>query len=478
VSGALADRTWVPAAAADLVRSVASRTATASAADTLAELDRLVEANHRIHDVEAINLNPATNVMNPRAEAMLAAGLGSRASLGYPGDKYETGLEAIEQIEVIAAELAAEVFAARYAEVRVGSGALANLYAFMATCRPGDTIIAPPATIGGHVTHQQAGAAGCYGLTTVPAPIRADRYTIDIDRLAELAREVRPRLITVGGSLNLQPHPVAAVREIADEVGARVLFDAAHVCGVIAGRAWSSPLAEGAQLMTMSTYKSLGGPPGGLVLTDDPELAERLEAIAYPGLTANFDAGRVAALAVTLLDWKVVGADYARMMIATAQRLAAALDALGVPVFTTSAGPTSSHQFALLAAGYGGGQIAARRLRRANLLCCGIGLPVPQVAGDTNGLRLGTPEVARLGMTEQHMPELARFIARGLDPGQHPETVAFEVTEWRRQFRGVHFTAPDAQPAPEADSVPSAEPAPAAGGAVSPSSSRRPGTPG
>ncbi len=93
--------------------------------------------------------------MNPKAEALLASGLGSRPSLGYPGDKYEMGLEAIEQIEVIAAELCAEVFEAKYAEIRVPSGAIANLYGFMATCRPGDTIIAPPAAIGGHVTHHR-----------------------------------------------------------------------------------------------------------------------------------------------------------------------------------------------------------------------------------------------------------------------------------------------------------------------------------
>ena len=99
----------------------------------------------------------------PAAEALLSAGLGSRPSLGYPGEKYEMGLEAIEQIEVVAAELAAEVFGARYAEVRVGSGALANLYAFMATCRPGDTIIAPPASIGGHVTHHGPARPACTG---------------------------------------------------------------------------------------------------------------------------------------------------------------------------------------------------------------------------------------------------------------------------------------------------------------------------
>jgi glycine hydroxymethyltransferase len=419
------------------VGEISRRFASLDPQRTLAALDGLVAENGAIHDRDCLNLNPATNVMNPRAEAMLAAGLGTRASLGYPGDKYETGLEAIEQIEVAAAELAAEVFGARFVEVRVGSGALSNLYVFMATCRPGDTIIAPPPEIGGHVTHHLAGAAGRYGVRTVPAPVDADGYTVDVDALRDLAADVRPALITLGGSLNLFPHPVAAVREIADEVGATLMFDAAHLSGPIAGGGWPNPLAEGAHVMTMSTYKSLAGPPGGLVLADDASIAERLEAIAYPGLTANFDAGKIAALAITLLDWKVAGEAYSASMIDTAVALAGELDHRGVPVFAAARGGTKSHQFAVLAGHFGGGQRAAARLRAANLLACGIGLPTDPVDGDTNGLRVGTSEAARLGLTAGDMPALAGFIARGL---AGDTTVAAEVTEFRSGLSGVHFT--------------------------------------
>jgi len=140
----LAPRPWVPGACETQVQRLASDVAKPSA-QVAARLDALIARNREIHDQDCFNLNPATNVMNPRAEAALASGIGSRPSLGYPGDKYEMGLEAIEEIEVIAAELAAEVFKARYAEIRVGSGALANLYGFMALARPGDSIIAPPA---------------------------------------------------------------------------------------------------------------------------------------------------------------------------------------------------------------------------------------------------------------------------------------------------------------------------------------------
>ncbi|WP_116050851.1 serine hydroxymethyltransferase [Amycolatopsis palatopharyngis] len=438
---ALVHRPWVPEHAENRVRTVAGAAAAMTPASLLAELDRLAEENRRIHDVESVNLNPATNVMNPRAEAMLSANLSSRPSLGYPGDKYEMGLEAIEQIEVIAAELVAEVFGARYAEIRVASGALANLYAFMATCEPGDTIIAPPAAIGGHVTHHAGGSAGMYRLNTVPAPVSPDGYTVDIGTLRTLAHEVRPKLITIGSSLNLYAHPVGSIREIADEVGARVLFDAAHLCGLIAGKAWQQPLAEGADLISFSTYKSLGGPAGGAIVTNDPELAERIDRIAFPGLTANFDAAKAAALAVTMLDWQVAGEAYAAAMVETAARLAAELEAVGLPLFAGAHGATRSHQFAIRAYQWGGGQAAAKHLRKANLLACGIGLPESPIEGDVNGLRMGTPELVRLGMKPGDMADLAQLIARGLDRDGDPTTVAPDVAVWRKQFSGVHYTA-------------------------------------
>ncbi|MFC6655586.1 serine hydroxymethyltransferase [Roseibium salinum] len=401
-------------------------------------IEALARENRKIHERDCFNLNPATNVMNPRAEALLASGLGSRPSLGHPGDKYEMGLEAIEEIEVIAANLAREIFNAAYAEIRVASGALANLYAFMATTKPGDAIIAPPASVGGHVTHHAPGCAGLYGLDIHEAPVEPGRYTIDLDGLRELALKVRPKLITVGTSLNLFPHPVAAIRTIADEVGALVLFDAAHQCGMIAGGIFSDPLAEGAHLMTMSTYKSLGGPAGGLIVTNEQELSKRLDAIAFPGLTANFDVAKSAALAITLLDWRDYGPAYAGRMATTASALAGALAEEGLPVFSTVNGYTASHQFALEAASFGGGQTASKKLRQAGFLACGIGLPIPPVADDMNGLRLGTPEIVRWGMTEEDMPELARLIAKALRSND-PEAMAEQVASWRHGFDKLHY---------------------------------------
>lgn len=435
----LARRDWVPASSEDQIQRTAHMVAESHPDEIQLRIDSLARRNLKIHEIENFNLNPASNVMNPRAEALLATGLSTRASLGYPGDKYETGLEAIEEIETITSELAAETFNARFAETRVASGAAANLYAFMATCQAGDTIIVPPATIGGHVTHHAAGCAGLYGLRILPAPVDAKSAGVDVDALRSLVKSEKPSLITLGGSLNLFSYPVSEVRDIADEVGAKLLFDAAHLCGIIAGKAWLNPLDQGAHLMTMSTYKSLAGPAGGLVLTNDADLAKALDKVAFPGMTANFDAGRTAALGVTLLDWRVHGADYARTMVDVSKALARALFDKGIPVFAAPLGFTDSHQFAICAAPFGGGKAASKRLYKSGFLTSGIGLPIETLDDEMNGLRLGTPELVRWGVKEEHAVLLADLIAEGLT--EDPETVAPRTRELRGLFSRLHYIA-------------------------------------
>ena len=435
---ALHRRGWVPPVSEDLVQGLAATVDGATPAELRARVERLTVRSRERHEVDAFNLNPATNVMNPRAEALLSAGLSTRASLGWPGQKYETGLESIEEIEVLAAELTARVFRAPYAEVRLPSGGIANLATFMATCSPGDAIVVPSPAVGGHVTHHRDGAAGLYGLDVHTAPVDPDTYSVDLHGLADLVARVRPRLVTIGGSLNLFPHPVAAVREVADTVGATVLFDAAHQCGIIAGGAFPDPLAAGAHVMTFSTYKSLGGPAGGVAVTTDAGIAERLDLITHPGLTANFDASITAALAITMADWVAHGEAYATTMVAVAHALATALHDAGLPVHAADRGFTRSHQFAIEAARWGGGQAASARLHRAGFLASGIGLPIAEVPGDLNGLRLGTPELVRWGVTVDDVPALAELLVRALTVDD-PSTVAADTRRLRADFRDLHF---------------------------------------
>ena len=273
------------------------------------------------------------------------------------------------------------------------------------------------------------------GLNIIEAPIDKDYYTVDVDQLRELALKERPKLITLGGSLNLFEHPISEVCSIAKEIGARLLFDAAHQCGLIAGKAWENPLDHGADVVTMSTYKSLGGPPGGVIVTNDPEIAKKIDGIAFPGMTANFDASKSAALAVTMLDWQDYGKDYAAEMVLMAKTLASCLEDYDVPVFFGALGHTQSHQFAVLADKYRGGQQVSKLLRKSGFLACGIGLPVRDIKGEMNGVRFGTPELVRWVLKAKHSNKLAELVAKALKG----HNVSDQVSEWRRTFNKIHF---------------------------------------
>jgi glycine hydroxymethyltransferase len=255
---------------------------------------------------------------------------------------------------------------------------------------------------------------------------------VDAPALREAAHALRPRLLIVAGSMCLHAYDVAAVRAVADEVGAHVLYDAAHVGGLIAGGRFQDPLREGAHLITGSTYKSFGGPPAGMVLTDDAALAQRLDAIAFPGLTANDDLARTAALALAALDLLEHGPAYADAQIANARALAAALAAAGVPVFRAPGRDGSTDRQHLAVAGAGDHE--AKLLEGADVLVSVIGLP-----GGT-GLRLGTQELTRRGFEPADMPSVAALIARVLVAGERPADVRGDVIALRRRFgRALRF---------------------------------------
>jgi len=435
------NKPWLPEDCAKAVADIEASMRSWNDLDAIEESLLALVDRHEAHlDRDSIGLNAGTNIMNPRAAALLSRSLGNRPSLGYPGDKYEMGMEAAGEIEVIAESLVKRLFDAPYAEIRVGSGALANLYAFMATTKPGDRIMAFTGEMGGHVTHHKSGAAGLYGLETHPVPFDAKRMSIDLDQLRTEAKRLRPKMITVAGSLCLHPYPVREVRQVADEIGAYVLYDAAHMGGIIAGKRFQQPLAEGAHLMTMSTYKAFGGPPSGLLLTTESELAQRIDQIAYPGLTANFDLGKTAALAISVLDLLEYGESYADQCIRNAQALGQALVENGIAVHRTNGRDlTESHHLAVRAGPYGGGQTASKHVAKANILLCGIGLPVAPVNGDLNGIRIGTQEVTRFGMKEDAMGPIARLIARVLVEGEEPAAVRPDVVAFRNEFHGMAF---------------------------------------
>lgn len=438
--------TWIPADAAAYMERHAARYDAMRLDDLDAELHRLVAAHERLVDRDCINLYAGTNIPNPRASALLGSTLGSRPNLGHPGAKYNKGMVHAEQLEVMLSTLLKHLFKARFVEHRVGSGSLANLYAYMATCKPGDAIMAFSDAAAGHPTHHEIGAAGLYGLKVHEVPFDVALMDVDAEALRTAAKRIRPKLIIVAGSMCLFPYNLRAVREVADEIGAYVLYDAAHMGGLIAGGEFQQPLAEGADLMTGSTYKSFGGPPSGMILTNSAELAERLDRIAFPGLTANFDLSRTAAMIIAVMDLLEHGPAYARACIANAQALAAAMDEHGIAVFKPAGRDrfTVSQHVALNAIPYGGGNAASARIEPANILFTSIGLPLAPIAGDANGIRIGTQEITRWGFQPANMDRIAELVARVLVKNEDAKRVCPEVTALRHQFQDLHFIRKDA----------------------------------
>ncbi|MBI2256401.1 MAG: aminotransferase class I/II-fold pyridoxal phosphate-dependent enzyme [Proteobacteria bacterium] len=432
---------WLPAEVATFIARHEARYGAMPLLALDGELDRLVTDHERLVDCDCINLYAGTNIPNPRATALLGSTLGSRPNLGAPGAKYNKGMVHAEQLEIMLSMLLKKLFKADFVEHRVGSGSLANLYAYMATCKPGDAIMAFSDAAAGHPTHHEIGAAGLYGLKVHEVPFDTAKMDVNVDALRDVAKRIRPRLIIVAGSMCLFPYNVAAVRAVADEIGAYVLYDAAHMGGLIAGGAFQRPLVEGAHLMTGSTYKSFGGPPSGVVLTNSPELAEKLDKIAFPGLTANFDLSRTAAMIVAVMDLLEFGSTYAKACVANAQALAIALDKIGIAVFKPSGRDqfTTSQHVALDARSYGGGNAASARIEPANILFTSIGLPLPAMPGDANGIRIGTQEITRWGFKPTDMADIAALIARVLVKGELAASVRPDAMALRHRFQDIHF---------------------------------------
>ena len=354
--------------------------------------------------------------------------LSAQPSMGYPGDKYQAGLEPIDVIEVTVARLVADVMGARFAEIRPTSATLANLAVYTAFAQPGDTIAVLPDWAGGHLSHHEIGAAGVRGLRVVELPYETEMLDVDLDRLSDLLDGERPKLVVIGASLMLRAHRVGEIAARVHERGAHLLYDASHVAGLVAEGRFQAPLRDGADVVTFSTYKSFAGPAGGVIVADDPGVMERCSAAVYPGLTANYDAGRLLPLGEAALAHAGSGGDYADRCIANARGLAAALAAEGLAVV---GGGTDSHHVAVDVRALGGGTAAARRLAEINILLSEIGCPAPDGPDPAGAIRIGTQSVTTQGFEPADMPAVASLIARGLlEP---TEALRAEVAAIRRK---------------------------------------------
>jgi glycine hydroxymethyltransferase len=400
--------------------------------EALRQAAEAAAAHARRVEEEALLLYAGGNVPSPAAAALHLPLLGGQPSMGYPGDKYQAGLEGLDVVEVTVAATVAEVMGARFAEVRPPSATIANLAVYSALCAPGETIAVLPAWAGGHLSHHEVGAAGIRGLRVVELPYDMGELDVDLERLPAFLERERPALVVVGASLMLRPHRLAAIAAAVGAAGATLLYDASHVAGLVAEGRFQAPLRDGADLVTFSTYKSFGGPAGGAIVADDEALMARVAAAVYPGLTANYDLARLLPLGAAALGHRRSAGEYADRCIANARTLAEALAREGLDVLGAAHGFTSSHHVAVDVRALGGGTPSARRLAASNLLLSGIGCPAPGQDPD-GAIRIGTQTVTRQGLAEREMPAVAAALADALLERREPTEIRADVAAIRRR---------------------------------------------
>jgi glycine hydroxymethyltransferase len=294
---------------------------------------------------------------------------------------------------------------------------------------------------GAHISSASFGAFGLRGVKPVYYAWDPVKMTLDVPRTREILTAVRPKLCLFGLSLFLFPMPVKELQPTLEAIGAKGWYDAAHVLGLIAGGEFQDPLHEGCVVLSASTHKTLPGPQHGIILgnSDDPEVGKRLNQGAFPGVTSNHHLHTMAALAVSLAEHLAFGRAYARQVIANARALGQALHERGFDVLASEMGFTASHTLAVRVAKEGGGEEVARRLAASNIISNKNLLPGDTSPKHPQGIRLGTPEVTRLGMREKEMVRIAELMDALLHQSHDPKAVLEEVAEFKSRFTTLQY---------------------------------------
>ncbi len=397
-----------------------------------------------------LNMIASENITSPAVRKALASDFGHRYAEGLLGGRDEEGFQIFQrfyqgtkfydQIEAIAMKSAEELFGADHANLVPISGAVANLTAYFALAEYGDTITGLSIQCGGHISHTHISAAGIRGLKDFPYPFNYEEMNIDVDKAKKLILEKKPKLMLFGGSLFLFPHPVKELKEIADEIDAYIVYDAAHVAGLIAGKQFQDPFSEGADVITSSTHKTFPGPQGGMVLCKN-YLAEKIDRAAFPGLMSNHHLHHVVGFAISAEEMKKFGRDYAKQMIKNSKALAQALYERGFNVLCEEKGFTESHQVVVDVSNLGGGKEIAELFEQANIIVNKNLLPWDSLERTANpsGIRIGVPEVTRYGMRESEMTEIAELMAKLALNKEDAENIKNYVIELKDGFQEVKF---------------------------------------
>jgi glycine hydroxymethyltransferase len=389
----------------------------------------------------AIPLIASENLLSPYAKELLISDLHSRYAEGVPGDRYYEGNEQVDQIENLTLDLARRLFRCSFADVRPISGTVANLAVLKALAEPGEPVGTSRLADGAHISSAAFGAFGLRGVKPVYYAWDDRQMTVDVARTREILRAARPKLCLFGLSLFLFPMPIDELRPTLEEIGAIGWYDGAHVLGLIAGGEFQDPLHEGCTVLSASTHKTLPGPQHGILLaeTGDEALLQRLRSGAFPGVTSNHHLHAMAALAVSLAEHLEFGREYARRTVANARALASALYERGFDVLAPELGFTRSHTIAVRVVREGGGATVARRLADHGIIANKNLLPGDRSPKQPGGIRLGTPEVTRVGMGEREMGMIAELMDDLLHKGRPTAEVWTRVIELKQRFTTIRY---------------------------------------
>jgi len=390
---------------------------------------------------ECINLIASENVMSPLCERVYPSDLMHRYAEGLPFRRYYQGTKYIDIIEDLANKAFKEHFGANFVDLRPISGTLANLAVFSALAKNKDKILTLGINSGSHVSHEEPGVPGILGLEVFHIEFNKKELNIDIEKTKKKILKIRPRFIVLGGSVILFPQPVKELKQICQRVGARIVYDAAHVFGLVASGFFQDPLKEGADIITSSTHKTFPGPQGGIILGRiEKELQKKIQIKVFPGVLSNHHLHRLPPLYITLMEIKRYGKDYARQIIKNAQTLAKQLYDFGFNVIGKEKGFTQSHQVLVDVKKNGGGDFVAKSLERANIILNKNVLLGGKVdVKNPTGIRIGVQEMTRFGMKEREMRQIANFIKEVILDKKNPERVKRKVIDFRRSFQEIKY---------------------------------------
>ena len=391
-------------------------TAPSTAADS--EVAALITAE-RQRQHETLCLIASENHVSPAVLAASGSVLTNKYSEGYPGRRYYEGHAAIDPIEALATSRAEALFGADHANVQPYSGSPANLALYAAFAAPGDTVMGMALDAGGHLTHGHGVSVTGKWFRAVRYGVRRDTGTVDMDEVRELALRERPKLIFCGGTAIPRTIDFPAFAAVAEECGAVLCADIAHIAGLIAGGAHPSPVSH-ADAISTTTHKTLRGPRGAMLLSRE-EHGAAIDRAVFPGLQGGPHDQTTAAIAVALHEASQPEfADYAHAIVANAKALGVALRERG---FELVSGGTDNHLLLVDLTPKGvGGRAAAEALDRAGIVCNRNAIPFDsRKPMDPSGLRLGTPAVTTRGLSAEHMETVAAWIDRAVDAARRED---------------------------------------------------------